>query len=100
MSSYSQYKAILTGTPLPNDLRDVYNYLDFLYGENKIISSLDKAGIEIHLEKKERDEAAILLREKIYPFYTRVTKQELNLSKPIFNNPILIGMNPVEKKNI
>ena len=98
LSSYSQYKAILTGTPLPNDLRDVYNYLDFLYGENKIISSLDKARIEIHLEKKERDEAAILLREKIYPFYTRVTKQELNLSKPVFNNPILIGMNPIEKK--
>jgi superfamily II DNA or RNA helicase len=98
LSLSSEYKAILTGTPLPNNLKDVYNYLDFLYGDNKIITSKEKAKIEILLENKKRKEAAIFLRVKIDPFYIRVTKPELNLSKPIFNNPKIIKMNPIEKK--
>ena len=72
--------------------------MDFLYGDNKIITSKEKAKIEILLENKKRKEAAIFLRVKIDPFYIRVTKPELNLSKPIFNNPKIIKMNPIEKK--
>ena len=98
LSSNSEYKVILTGTPLPNNLMDVYNYLDFLYGNNKIISSKQKAKIEILLENKKRKEAAILLKDKIDPFYIRVTKPELNLSKPIFNKPTIIKMNPIEQQ--
>ena len=98
LSLSSEYKVILTGTPLPNNLRDIYNYLDFLYGDNKIITSKQKAKIEILLENKQRQEAAIFLRSKIDPFYIRVTKLELNLSKPIFNNPTIVEMNPIEQK--
>ena len=92
------YKVVLTGTPLPNDLRDVYNYLDFLFGENFIFSKKDKARIENLLNQEKKIEAINFVREKINPFYTRVTKKELNLSTPNFNKPILVEMNPVEKK--
>ena len=92
------YKVVLTGTPLPNDLRDIYNYLDFLFGENFIFSKKDKARIENLLNQEKKIEAIDFVREKINPFYTRVTKKELNLSTPNFNKPILVEMNPVEKK--
>ena len=93
-----KYKVVLTGTPLPNDLRDVYNYLDFLFGENLIFNKKDKAKIENLLNQEKKTEAIDFVREKINPFYTRVTKKELNLSKPNFNKPILVEMNPLEKK--
>jgi superfamily II DNA or RNA helicase len=96
LSKFSKYKVILTGTPMPNAFKDYYNYLDFLYGNNEIILPNEKAQIEVHIDRKEYDEAAELLREKIFPFYTRVTKKNLNLSKPNFNEPILIKMNPIE----
>ena len=92
------YKVILTGTPLPNDLRDVYNYLDFLFGENFVFTKKDKARIENLLNQEKKIEAIDFVREKINPFYTRVTKKELNLSTPNFNKPILVEMNPIEKK--
>jgi len=98
LSHFSNYKVVLTGTPMPNQLKDFYNYIDFLYGDNEIINLQDKAKIEILVEKNNFNEASNILKEKFEPFYTRVTKKDLNLSKPIFNKPILIQMNPIEKK--
>ena len=98
LSEYVDYKVVLTGTPLPNDLRDIYNYLDFLYGENFIFSKKDRSKIEVLLNKDKKQEAIDFVREKINPYYSRVTKKELNLSKPIFNKPVLIDMNPIEQE--
>ena len=94
----SKYKIILTGTPMPQDFKDFYNYLDFLYPDFEVINSHEKAQIEVFMDNKKFDEAANLINNKIYPFYTRVTKKELKLSKPNFLKPYLIKMNPIEKK--
>ena len=96
LSKFCKYKVILTGTPMPNAFKDYYNYLDFLYGNNEIITLNEKAKIEIFIEQKNYESASTLLRKKIYPFFTRITKKRLNLSKPNFNKPILIRMNPIE----
>ena len=97
-SIYTKYKIVLTGTPIPNDLRDIYNYLDFLFGQNKIISPEDKSRIEILLDKEKRNEAIQLLRDNIFPYFIRITKNDLNLSEQLFNPPTIIEMNPIEKK--
>jgi len=94
---FSEHKIVLTGTPMPNQIKDFYNYIDFLYGDNEIMSLQDKAKIEILVEKNNFQEASEILKEKLNPFYTRVTKKDLNLSKPNFNKPRLIKMNPIEK---
>ena len=98
LSSYSDFKVVLTGTPVPNDLRDIFNYLDFLYGQDKILSSEDKSRIEILLNKKNDIDAIEFVRQKINPYFVRVTKNDLNLSKQIFNPPILVEMNTYEKQ--
>jgi SNF2 family DNA or RNA helicase len=98
LKNFSKYKIILTGTPMPQDFKDFYNYLDFLYPDIEIINSHEKAQIEVFMDNERFDDAANLINEKIYPFYTRVTKKELGLAKPNFIKPHLITMNPVEKK--
>lgn len=98
LSKHSEFKVILTGTPMPNEFRDFFNYLDFLYGDNQILTAVDKAQIEVFIKNKKNDEAISFLNDKIEPFFTRVTKSELNLSKPIFNKPTYIKMNPIEEK--
>ena len=94
----SNYKIILTGTPMPQDFKDFYNYLDFLYPDDEIINDYEKAQIEVFMNNDKFDEAANLINTKIYPFYTRVTKKELGLSNPNFKKPYLIKMHPIEKK--
>jgi len=98
LKNLSKYKVILTGTPMPQDFKDFYNYLDFLYDEYEIINSYEKAQIEVFMDNKKYDEATRLINDKIYPFYTRVTKKELKLSKPNFLKPYRIKMNPIENK--
>ena len=98
LGKLSKFKVILTGTPRPNQHRDFYNYLDFLYGKNKILSKNDKAKIEVLVKRNNLKDADKILKENIKPFYVRVTKKDLCLSKPNFNLPTLIQMNPIEKK--
>ena len=38
LSTESDYKVILTGTPMPNEFTDFYNYLEFLFGDSSIIN--------------------------------------------------------------
>ena len=83
---------------MPQDFKDFYNYFDFLYPDYEIINSRQKAQIEVFIENKNFDQAADLINEKIYPFYTRVTKKQLGLSKPNFIKPYLVKMNPIEDK--
>jgi SNF2 family DNA or RNA helicase len=98
LSSYSEFKVVLTGTPVPNDLRDIFNYLDFLYGKDKVLTSEDKSRVEILLNKENNEEAIEFVRQRINPYFVRVTKNDLNLAKQIFHPPILVDMNAYEKQ--
>ena len=98
LSKMSEYKVVLTGTPMPNEHKDFYNYFDFLYGENEIISSYDKARIDIFVEKNNLEQASEILREKFNPFFIRVSKKDLKLSPQIFNKPTIVNMNPIEQQ--
>lgn len=98
LKDFSKFKVILTGTPMPQDFKDFYNYIDFLYPDYEIISPTEKAQIEVYMDNDQFDNAASLINEKIFPFYTRVTKKELGLSTPNFLKPYKIKMNPIEDK--
>ena len=53
----SKYKIILTGTPMPQDFKDFYNYFDFLYPNDEIINSRQKAEIEVFIDNNNFDQA-------------------------------------------
>ena len=98
LSKESDYKVILTGTPMPNEFTDFYNYLEFLFGDSSIISNYEKSLLQKNMDDNELDKVSNFLGDRLFPYYTRVTKKELNLSKPIFNKPTIINMNPIEDK--
>ena len=41
----------------------------------------DKARVDVFVEKNNLNEASLILREKLNPFYVRIKKNDLNLSK-------------------
>lgn len=72
------YKVVLTGTPIPNGYVDIYNLLNILYPEEyhdffnfstKFLSNAD-----------EFDSEEII--KKIYPFFCRITKNDLKIPLP------------------
>ena len=69
ISKLSKYKVILTGTPMPNDFKDFYNYLNFLYSDVEIISNFEKAQLSKYMEDNELDKVSEFLSERLKPFY-------------------------------
>ena len=49
---------------MPQDFKDFYNYLDFLYPDFEVINSHEKAQIEVFMDNKKFDEAANLINNK------------------------------------
>lgn len=75
LSKKVKYRYILTGTPLPNGYLDAWNFLHILY-ENEYMNyfgfsqyQLKNIGL-VQMEK---------FNEKLFPFYWRVTKKDLDV---------------------
>lgn len=95
----TKYRIALTGTPLPNGYKDLFTMFNLLYGEyvfnyfgmsqddlNKADSMFDKNGIE----SKE-------INQKIFPFYIRVTKKDLEVPEANKDHLVYIETTSDEK---
>lgn len=80
----ARYKVILTGTPLPNSYQDIYNLLKILFIDE--YDSYFKYTPE-HL-RNPLPKLIEEINEKIYPFYCRITKSELQI--PIPNDDVIL----------
>jgi len=68
----SRYRYVLTGTPIPNTYKDIYNLLNLLYG-NEYDSYF---GWDINdLTAPDMEE----INDRIYPFFWRTNKHDLNV---------------------
>ncbi|PEI94987.1 helicase SNF2 [Bacillus pseudomycoides] len=75
ISTKAGYKYALTGTPIPNTYQDIYNLLNILYDdEYKIFFNFNKNDLKepspVMVEK---------INDKLYPFFWRTTKKELEV---------------------
>ncbi|HFI0792627.1 TPA: DEAD/DEAH box helicase [Streptococcus suis] len=72
LGKQARYHYVLTGTPIPNSYKDIYNFLHLLYdNEYESFFSWD-----IHdLEASNANE----INEKLQPFFWRTTKKDLNV---------------------
>lgn len=69
------YKIVLTGTPIPNGYVDIYNMLNILYTEEyDNYFNWDYKSLQSVSSNK-----ANLINRKIYPFYWRTNKKELEV---------------------
>ncbi|MFW9943068.1 MAG: SNF2-related protein [Candidatus Thorarchaeota archaeon] len=97
ISKYSDFKCILTGTPIPKSYTDLYNLFDFLWPDQQPISGEEKVKLKIFEEQKDYISAKNILEPSIGPLFYRVRKKELCLKPQIFLDPIKVPMNPYEK---
>ena len=98
IAKHSKIRCVLTGTPIPKSYTDLYNLFDFLWPENDVISSNEKAKLHLYEENKDFLSASQILNPKIGPLFYRVRKSELGLKPQYFNKISDIEMNPNEEK--
>lgn len=82
----SQYHYVLTGTPIPNSYKDIYNFLHLLYGnEYETFFGWDVKELE--------QPNPISINEKLKPFFWRTNKDDLKVPKADEDNLIVVAPN-------
>lgn len=71
------YKLALTGTPIPNGYVDIYNMLHMLYPQEY----RDYFGFTVSDLEKADQVTGQEINDKLFPFFWRVTKKDLNVPK-------------------
>ena len=98
IAKYSDYRCVLTGTPIPKSYSDLYNLFEFLWPGKYPISSREKTRLSIFEKKEDLYNSKLILESKVGPLFYRVSKSELGLKPQIFKDPEVIPMNLKERK--
>ena len=97
-SRFAKRRCVLTGTPFPKSYADGINLFDILHPNSGIFTPSEQTRIRQLSEAKEHHRARDILEPKIDSLYYRVRKCDLRLSDPVVLPPILVKMNPVERR--
>lgn len=96
LAQQAKYRYVLTGTPIPNGYQDVWNFLHILYQDEYMsyfgVTKLELQNMDfIAMEK---------FNEKLFPFYWRVTKNDLGVPPVNKDNMYVEIATPQEQKII
>jgi SNF2 family DNA or RNA helicase len=75
---YAQRRIILTGTPAPNSISDLWSQMTFLWPNPPILGTREQ------FKTRMGHQGIDQVREQLFPFYWRIRKHDLRLPKPIF----------------
>jgi SNF2 family DNA or RNA helicase len=98
IADLAKFRCVLTGTPMPRGYTDLFNLFDFLWLSDSPINWEAKGRIEKYQRDENERAAKEELKSLIGPFFYRVPKSELGLTKPVLNPPIVIKMNNYERQ--
>ncbi len=93
VSKHAKYRIILTGTPMPNSLDDLWSQFAFLWGEISPLGSVMKYLRSVRSNSK--DTSLESVRKKIAPLFWRTTKKQLNLP-PVKFQSIECPLSPLQ----
>ncbi len=82
IAPFAKKRTVLTGTPVPNSLHDIWTQISFLWPNQMILGERDE--FKSKLEGNE-EEATLEVKDKLYPLYWRIRKRDLKLPKPRFH---------------
>ena len=85
-------RMILTGTMMPNNILDLWSQFTFLYPSMQLLGSLDQFTFDSR-EPNSSDE----IRNKLMPFFTRISKSRLNLRPPEITR-MSVKMSDIQQK--
>lgn len=96
LAAHAKSRVVLTGTPAANSYVDLYNLYKFIWPANNIIGySAAQLGV---MSKNDDDTRIPDLIRRVSPFFIRVRKTDLDLPEPIYNEPQVIAMSPIQRK--
>ncbi|OGX33970.1 MAG: hypothetical protein A3I43_01590 [Omnitrophica WOR_2 bacterium RIFCSPLOWO2_02_FULL_50_19] len=82
LAPFACKRAILSGTPVPNSLQDIWTQMSFLWPNQMVLGERD----EFKFKLGGGEEAvASEIRDKIFPLYWRIQKKDLKLPEPRFH---------------
>ena len=84
LAPYAKKRAILSGTPMPNALKDIWTQFTFLWPLNKLLGEREAY---YYLCEERMNEK--LIQNKIAPFFVRICKSDLNLPPQKYRRIIL-----------
>ena len=93
LAPYAKCRCVLSGTPVPNSLDDLYSQMTFLWPNPKILGTTDE--YKDRIVTKGID-AAKDIKNELFPFYYRVHKSQLKLKSPKYHR-IKIKMRPFQQ---
>jgi SNF2 family DNA or RNA helicase len=82
LAEYAQHRIILTGTPMPNGLPDLWSQFAFLWKDQLPLGTAEAYLLE--LQGKNSEEALEHVRRRVSPLFFRITKRQLGLPRPTF----------------
>ena len=92
ISQVAHKRMILTGTMMPNNILDLWSQFTFLYPNTQLLGSLDQFTFDSQ-EPNSNDE----IRNKLMPFFTRVSKSSLKLRPPEISR-VPVKMSDIQQK--
>ena len=92
ISRVAHKRMILTGTMMPNNIMDLWSQFTFLYPNMQLLGSLD----QFTFDSQEPD-SSDRIRNKLAPFFTRVSKSMLNLRPPEISR-MQVKMSDIQQK--
>ncbi len=93
IAQLAQKRVILTGTPVPNTLEDLWSQMTFLWPNPKILGTSSEYKDRIHSLGLQ---AANDIKNELLPFYWRTHKGELKLKRPKFHR-VVVKMRPYQQ---
>jgi SNF2 family DNA or RNA helicase len=82
LGRFATLRVILTGTPMPNGLADLWSQFTFLWCDQLPLGKADEYTRDI--EHGDPVTALSIVRNRIDPLFFRITKKQLNLPRPTF----------------
>jgi len=96
LARYCSARIVLTGTPAPNGYEDFFNLFKFIWPTKEIIKYYPFQLKE--MSENTTDKRIPNLIEDISPYFIRIRKSDLNLPKPIENQPLFVVMGETQSE--
>lgn len=82
LAPFASKRAILSGTPVPNSLQDIWTQISFLWPNQMILGERDEFKFQL---SRPEETSASEIKGKIFPLYWRIRKKDLKLPRPKFH---------------
>ncbi|HTA22769.1 MAG TPA: DEAD/DEAH box helicase [Terriglobales bacterium] len=93
IGTYARKRMILTGTPAPNSVVDLWSQMTFLWPNPPILGTRDQFKMQV---KEDESRSLPEIRQELFPFYWRIRKKDLHLPPARFRS-IELDLRPYQR---